>query len=110
MLWNAALVSDQSDGGVGPGRRTWDHGVQGLQVFVGDAALVAHLVHEAVDEAHHRVGHVRRLGVLEAALRVVALRHAARDAAPPKHNDSMTLFLYSPNSVQRYSCKGLTRL
>ena len=67
--------------------RTWDHGVQGLQVFVGDAALVAHLVHEAVDEAHHRVGHVRRLRVLKAALRVVALRHAARDAAPTQHNE-----------------------
>lgn len=60
-------------------RYTRDHGVEGLKVLVGHATLVAHFVHKAVDEAHHRVGHVRALCVLEAALRVVALRHAPRN-------------------------------
>lgn len=48
-------------------------------MFVGHAAFITHFIYKAVDEAHNRVGHIRALGVLEAALRVVAFRHAASD-------------------------------
>lgn len=66
------------------GRITRDHDVQPLEVLVGDAALRADFVHEAVDESHHVVGHIGALGVLEATLCVIALSHAAGDAAGQK--------------------------
>lgn len=69
------------------GWSTWYHGVKGLQVFVGDPTFIAHFVYEAVDEAHYRVGHVRALGILEAAFSVIALRHAACNAAHTEAGD-----------------------
>lgn len=62
---------------------TWHHGVEALTVLVGHTALVARFVHEVVDEAHHGVCHVGTLGIFEAALRVVAFRHAARITTRP---------------------------
>lgn len=63
-----------------PRPRTWHHDMQPLEVVAGDPTLCADLVHKAVDEADHSPGHVTGLCVLEAALRVIALRHAARHA------------------------------
>lgn len=60
---------------------TWDHGVETLQVLVCHAALIAHFIYKAVDEAHHRVGHVWAFCVFKAALCVVALCHAACNTA-----------------------------
>lgn len=37
---------------------TWYHGVESFKVLVGHAALIAHFIDKAVNEAHHRVGHV----------------------------------------------------
>lgn len=60
---------------------TWDHAVQALDVLLGDAALRAHLVDEAGNKPDHGVCRVAVLRVLEPALRVEALGHAASDAA-----------------------------
>lgn len=69
---------------------TGDHAVQALDVFLGYAALGAHLVDEAGDKPDHRVGHVAAFRVLEPALSVKALCNAAGNAAKHKlHVDSV---------------------
>lgn len=71
------------------GDDTRDHGVESFQVLVGHAALVADFVHEAVDETHHRVGHVRALGILKAALCVITLRHAPCNTTRPQKKKTL---------------------
>ena len=83
------------------GEFTWDHVVQTLDVLLGHAALRAHLVDEADDEAHHRVGRVAALRVLVAALRVETLRHAARHAGK---NETTT------PSPQRFRMLGIANV
>lgn len=69
---------------------TGDHAVQALDVFLGYAALGAHLVDEAGDKPDHRVGHVAVFRVLEPALSVKALCNAAGNAAKHKlHVDNV---------------------
>ena len=61
--------------------------MQALDVFLGYAALCAHLVDEAGDEPDHGVGHVAVLRVLKAALCVKALCDTASNAV---YTDMMT--------------------
>lgn len=62
------------------GAPAWDHDMQPLEVLVGDAALCADLIHKAVDEPYHVVGHIRAFGILKAAFGVIAVRHTTSDA------------------------------
>lgn len=55
--------------------------MQPLEVLVGDSTLRADFVHKAVDESHHVVGHIGTLCILKSTFCVIALSHAASDAA-----------------------------
>lgn len=56
-----------------------------LDVVLSDSALCAHLIDEARDEPHGRVGDIVILGVLKAALCVEAFCHTSCNAVRNTH-------------------------